>query len=122
MRIGILTGGGDCPGLNAVIRAVVRKGEGQYGHNIVGYRHRWRRTMNGKSMDLTVGTTRGIGSRCSHSHDRNAAAATITANAAVFHEAAFRRLAAASIAAPAVVCFADRPAIGASAAVHKARP
>ena len=43
MRIGILTGGGDCPGLNAVIRAVVRKGEGQYGHTIVGYRHGWRR-------------------------------------------------------------------------------
>ena len=33
MRIGILTGGGDCPGLNAVIRAVVRKGEGVYGHD-----------------------------------------------------------------------------------------
>ena len=33
MRIGMLTGGGDCPGLNAVIRAVVRKGEGEYGHN-----------------------------------------------------------------------------------------
>ena len=33
------TGGGDCPGLNAVIRAVVRKGEGVYGHSIVGYRH-----------------------------------------------------------------------------------
>ena len=37
MRIGMLTGGGDCPGLNAVIRAVVRKGEGSYGHAIVGY-------------------------------------------------------------------------------------
>ena len=39
MRIGVLTGGGDCPGLNAVIRAVVRKGEGVYGHSFVGYRH-----------------------------------------------------------------------------------
>ena len=42
MRIGVLTGGGDCPGLNAVIRAIVRKGEGVYGHSIVGFRHGWR--------------------------------------------------------------------------------
>ena len=42
MRIGMLTGGGDCPGLNAVIRAVVRKGAGEYGHTILGYRHGWR--------------------------------------------------------------------------------
>ena len=60
MRIGILTGGGDCPGLNAVIRAVVRKGEGQYGHNIVGYRHGWRGVMTGESMDLGVGSVRGL--------------------------------------------------------------
>jgi 6-phosphofructokinase 1 len=60
MRIGILTGGGDCPGLNAVIRAVVRKGEGQYGHNIIGYRHGWRGVMNGESMDLGVATVRGL--------------------------------------------------------------
>jgi 6-phosphofructokinase 1 len=56
----MLTGGGDCPGLNAVIRAVVRKGEGQYGHNIVGYRHGWRGVMRGESIDLSVGTTRGL--------------------------------------------------------------
>ena len=41
-RIGILTGGGDCPGLNAVIRAVVRKGVNVYGHAILGYRDGWR--------------------------------------------------------------------------------
>ena len=60
MRIGMLTGGGDCPGLNAVIRAVVRKGEGQYGHNIIGYRHGWRGVMTGESMDLSVGSVRGL--------------------------------------------------------------
>jgi ATP-dependent phosphofructokinase / diphosphate-dependent phosphofructokinase len=60
MRIGILTGGGDCPGLNAVIRAVVRKGEGTYGHNIVGYRHGWRGVMTGESVDLGIGTVRGL--------------------------------------------------------------
>ena len=48
MRIGILTGGGDCPGLNAVIRAVVRKGEGIYGHKIVGFRHGWRGRRRGR--------------------------------------------------------------------------
>ncbi|HEY5077431.1 MAG TPA: 6-phosphofructokinase [Acidimicrobiia bacterium] len=60
MRIGMLTGGGDCPGLNAVIRAVVRKGIGQYGHTIVGYRHGWRGPMQGESMDLSLGAVRGL--------------------------------------------------------------
>ncbi len=60
MRVGILTGGGDCPGLNAVIRAVVRKGEGHYGHNIVGFRYGWRGVMESQSVDLTVDSTRGI--------------------------------------------------------------
>jgi len=60
MRIGMLNGGGDCPGLNAVIRAVVRKGEGRYGHNIVGYRSGWRGVLEGDSVDLTVDSTRGL--------------------------------------------------------------
>jgi 6-phosphofructokinase 1 len=63
MRIGVLTGGGDCPGLNAVIRAVVRKGEGVYGHTFVGYRHGWRGVMEGTSIPLTLATTRGLLSR-----------------------------------------------------------
>ena len=42
VRIGVLTGGGDCPGLNAVIRAIVRKGIDRYGHAIVGFRDGWR--------------------------------------------------------------------------------
>jgi len=60
MRIGMLTGGGDCPGLNAVIRAVVRKGVGEYGHTIVGYRHGWRGPMEGESMDLSLWSVRGL--------------------------------------------------------------
>src|SRR5438067_4628884 len=60
MRIGVLTGGGDCPGLNAVIRAVVRKGEGVYGHNLIGFRYGWRGVIECQTTDLTVGTTRGI--------------------------------------------------------------
>jgi 6-phosphofructokinase 1 len=60
MRIGVLTGGGDCPGLNAVIRAVVRKGAGVHGHNLVGFRHGWRGVMEGETTDLTLATTRGL--------------------------------------------------------------
>jgi 6-phosphofructokinase 1 len=60
MRIGLLTGGGDCPGLNAVIRAVVRKGEGIYGHNVVGFRHGWRGVIECETVDLTTGNTRGL--------------------------------------------------------------
>jgi 6-phosphofructokinase 1 len=60
MRIGMLTGGGDCPGLNAVIRAVVRKGEGVYGDQVVGFRHGWRGVLDGETVELTIGTTRGL--------------------------------------------------------------
>ena len=41
VRIGVLTGGGDCPGLNAVIRAIVRRGIDDHGHEIVGFRDGW---------------------------------------------------------------------------------
>src|SRR5207253_3994831 len=60
MRIGVLTGGGDCPGLNAVIRAVVRKGEGVYGHNVVGFRHGWRGVIECNTVELTTANTRGL--------------------------------------------------------------
>ena len=52
MRIGVLTGGGDCPGLNAVIRAVVRKGIQVYGHEIIGFRDGWRGPMQGLVQPL----------------------------------------------------------------------
>src|SRR3954451_17393349 len=60
MRIGLLTGGGDCPGLNAVIRAIVRKGVGQYEHEFVGYRDGWRGPLEGDSRPLGVPEVRGI--------------------------------------------------------------
>jgi len=41
VRVGLLTGGGDCPGLNAAIRAVVKHGIGEYGHSIIGFRNGW---------------------------------------------------------------------------------
>jgi len=42
MRVGVLTGGGDCPGLNAVIRAIVRTGVAEYGYEFIGFRDGWR--------------------------------------------------------------------------------
>jgi ATP-dependent phosphofructokinase / diphosphate-dependent phosphofructokinase len=52
MRIGVLTGGGDCPGLNAVIRAAVRKGTKEYGHEFVGFRYGWRGPIEGITQPL----------------------------------------------------------------------
>ena len=60
MRIGVFTGGGDCPGLNAVIRAVVRKGVAQYGHEFVGYRDGWRGPLENDSRPLGIPEVRGI--------------------------------------------------------------
>jgi ATP-dependent phosphofructokinase / diphosphate-dependent phosphofructokinase len=60
MRIGVLTGGGDCPGLNAVIRAVVRKGVQHYGHEFVGFRDGWKGPLEKLTMDLDVRAVRGI--------------------------------------------------------------
>lgn len=60
MRIGVLTGGGDCPGLNAVIRAVVRKGVGVFGHEFVGFRDGWRGPLEGLTAPLGVTEVRGI--------------------------------------------------------------
>jgi ATP-dependent phosphofructokinase / diphosphate-dependent phosphofructokinase len=60
VRIGVLTGGGDCPGLNAVIRAVVRKGVQVYGDDFVGFRDGWRGPLDGDTMTLDVAAVRGI--------------------------------------------------------------
>ncbi len=60
MRIGVLTGGGDCPGLNAVIRAIVRKGVEHLGHEFVGYRDGWHGPLNASSGALGVPEVRGI--------------------------------------------------------------
>ncbi|MCW2938256.1 MAG: phosphofructokinase [Actinomycetia bacterium] len=60
MRVGVLTGGGDCPGLNAVIRAVVRKGVQVYGYEFVGFRDGWRGPLEGDTIALDVQAVRGI--------------------------------------------------------------
>ncbi|MBV9050714.1 MAG: 6-phosphofructokinase [Solirubrobacterales bacterium] len=60
MRIGLLTGGGDCPGLNAVIRAVVRKAIDHYGDDVIGFRDGWRGVLDDSFEELTIESTRGI--------------------------------------------------------------
>ncbi|MFI8994822.1 6-phosphofructokinase [Streptomyces sp. NPDC053542] len=60
MRVGVLTGGGDCPGLNAVIRAVVRKGTQEYEYDFVGFRDGWRGPLEGDTVPLDIPAVRGI--------------------------------------------------------------
>ena len=60
MRVGVLTGGGDCPGLNAVIRAVVRKGEVHYGDEIIGFFDAWDGVLEHRYMQLDVRSLRGM--------------------------------------------------------------
>src|SRR5215471_16239954 len=60
MKIGILTGGGDCPGLNAVIRAVVRKGSFHYDDKFIGFLEGWRGLMENMTMPLDLGAVAGI--------------------------------------------------------------
>src|SRR6478752_552583 len=59
MRVAMLTGGGDCPGLNAVMRAIVRKGERTYGDEMVGFLDGWRGVIDGAVRPLDVETLRG---------------------------------------------------------------
>ncbi|CAG6395726.1 6-phosphofructokinase [Streptomyces cocklensis] len=60
MRVGVLTGGGDCPGLNAVIRGIVRKGVQEYGYDFTGFRDGWRGPLEGDTVRLDIPTVRGI--------------------------------------------------------------
>jgi ATP-dependent phosphofructokinase / diphosphate-dependent phosphofructokinase len=60
MRVGVLTGGGDCPGLNAVIRAVVRRGISEYGIEFLGFRDGWRGPLEADTVPLDVAAVRGI--------------------------------------------------------------
>jgi len=60
MRVGVLTGGGDCPGLNAVIRGIVRKGVQEYGYEFTGFRDGWRGPLQGDTVRLDIQAVRGI--------------------------------------------------------------
>jgi phosphofructokinase-like protein len=60
MRIGVLTGGGDCPGTNAVIRAIARKGEMHYGDELVGFLDAWDGVLERRVLPLNVRSLRGM--------------------------------------------------------------
>jgi 6-phosphofructokinase 1 len=60
MRIGVLTGGGDCPGLNAVIRAVTRKGIEAHGWEVVGFRNGWQGPLDGLTRPIGLGDVEDI--------------------------------------------------------------
>jgi 6-phosphofructokinase 1 len=60
VRIGLLTGGGDCPGLNAAIRAVVKQGLGEYGHSIIGFRNGWKGVADGDVQPLGRSDIRNV--------------------------------------------------------------
>jgi 6-phosphofructokinase len=59
MRVAMLTGGGDCPGLNAVMRAVVRKGERVFGDELIGFVDGWRGVIEGQTRPMSVESLRG---------------------------------------------------------------
>ena len=54
MRVGVLTGGGDCPGLNAVIRALVRKGELHFADEFIGFNDGWRGVIENRTSPLDI--------------------------------------------------------------------
>jgi len=60
MKVGVLTGGGDCPGLNAVIRAIVRKGIDQYSFNFIGLKDGWAGLLQMQTIDLDMKAVSGI--------------------------------------------------------------
>lgn len=60
MNIGVVTSGGDCAGLNAVIRGIVRRGIVAYGDRVIGFLEGWRGAVENRTMELTIENTRGL--------------------------------------------------------------
>lgn len=87
MRIGLITGGGDCAGLNAAIRAVVKHAMGEYGHSVIGFRNGWKGVAEGDIMTLTREHIRGVlplggtllGTARYHPHDSDGGLAAVQA-------------------------------------------
>jgi len=59
-RIGVLTGGGDCPGLNAVLRAVVKTAMGKYGYEVIGYKDGYKGLVLNNFIKFKPGDVSGI--------------------------------------------------------------
>ena len=93
MRIGLLTGGGDCPGLNAAIRAVVKHGVGTHGHTIIGFRNGWKGVVDGDVLPVDRqqirnvlslgGTLLGIARYHPHAHEGGIEAVLATLEAMI---------------------------------------
>ena len=60
MRLGVLTGGGDCPGTNAVLRAITRKAASDLGTTVIGFLDAWDGVLEGRTVELTTDVVRGI--------------------------------------------------------------
>src|SRR4051812_26465313 len=60
VRIGVLTGGGDCPGLNAVIRSVVRTASNHYDSEVIGFRDGWRGLLEDRTTPLDIAAVDGL--------------------------------------------------------------
>lgn len=87
MRIGVLTGGGDCPGLNAAIRSLVRKATMRHGDTVIGFLDAWDGVLQGNWIELTAEATRGtigvggtiLGTRRGSPFDHDDGPAAVTA-------------------------------------------
>src|SRR5688572_26212348 len=60
VRIGVLTGGGDCPGLNAVLRSVVRTATNHYDSEVIGFRDGWRGLLEDRTTPLDIAAVDGL--------------------------------------------------------------
>lgn len=121
MRVGVLTGGGDCPGLNAVIRAVVRTGAAEHGTEFIGFRDGWRGPLDGDTMVLDVDTVRGIlprGGTILGSSRTNPAAETHTVNGKTGIERVRENLD--SLGVDALIAIGGEDTLGVAGKLHEA--
>lgn len=121
MRVGVLTGGGDCPGLNAVIRAVVRTGAAEHGTEFIGFRDGWRGPLDGDTMVLDVDTVRGIlprGGTILGSSRTNPASESQTVNGATGIERVRDNLD--SLGVDALIAIGGEDTLGVASKLHEA--
>jgi 6-phosphofructokinase 1 len=121
MRVGVLTGGGDCPGLNAVIRAVVRTGAAEHGFEFIGFRDGWRGPLDGDTMVLDVNTVRGIlprGGTILGSSRTNPAAESNTADGTTGIDRVMENLD--SLGVDALIAIGGEDTLGVASKLHEA--
>jgi 6-phosphofructokinase 1 len=120
MRVGVLTGGGDCPGLNAVIRAVVRTGAAELDMDFIGFRDGWRGPLEGDTMVLDVAAVRGIlprGGTILGTSRTNPAAASNTVDGKSGVERVLENLD--SLGVDALIAIGGEDTLGAAAKLHQ---